>query len=127
MKKALMTVAIMLMFLVVFLTPGCIKQITPETTEAKSYTIKVYSCEPKVLAGINKLAERENMTTLQAIKLVVENPNRNEFIKNVYNALSIDIYYAKEVKDFSETTVRFIDNTGKEKFISADYIKVEQR
>ncbi|GAH10701.1 unnamed protein product [marine sediment metagenome] len=112
MKKALMIIAIMLMFLVVFLTPGCIKQITSET-EAKSYTITVYTIDWDRIKPAVSYFESKGYYGME-----------NELIKN---NTRMDTYTAKEVISYSETSIRFIDNTGKEKFISADYIKVEQR
>jgi hypothetical protein len=63
---------------------------------------------------------------VQLIKLIVENPDRSKTTRKIYDLLNLKIYYAKEVKDYSETSVRFIDNMGKEQFISADYITISQ-
>ena len=124
-------IVIVLTLILAFTLMACSQNTTQDTVntarQEKLYQIKVYSCPFKYVPDFNKQAERENVTVLQLIKFVIENQDRNEITKNIYNILSIDIYYAKEIKDFSETTVRFIDYTGKEQFISADYIEVEQR
>ena len=95
----------MLMFLVVFLTPGCI---------AKSYIIKVYTVD---WATVNLL---KSVLKSDSVKAVLE----DTFVKN---HTQIDTYTAKEIISYTETSIRFIDNAGKEQFISADYIEVEQR
>jgi hypothetical protein len=134
MKKALMTIVIVLTLILVFGLIACSQKTsykTPQdktetTQKEKQYEIKIYSCEPKLLVGIAQLAKAENMTTSQLIKLIVENPDINETTRKIYDHISLKIYYAKEVKDFSDTSARFIDNTGKEQFISADYITISQ-
>jgi len=39
---------------------------------------------------------------------------------------SVNSYSAKSIISFTEKSVRFIDNTGKEQFVSADEIKIVQ-
>ncbi|MHB8276156.1 MAG: hypothetical protein ACYDIA_00675 [Candidatus Humimicrobiaceae bacterium] len=134
MKKALMIVAIVLTIILALWLIACSQKTSQKTTQdtikttqkEKQYEIKIYSCEPKFLAGIGVLAKEGNMTTVQLIKLVVENPDRSKTTRKIYDLLNLKIYYAKEVKDFSDTNARFIDNTGKEQFISADYITISQ-
>lgn len=97
MKIALMITAIALLIFILILAPGCIKQ--------KSYDIKVYTVNWKMV----NLLESE------------EGPVRDLFIKQ---NTSVRTYKAKKVISFDETSVRFIDDTGKEQFISADKIEV---
>ena len=98
MKKQLVIITIVLLIFILILTPGCIKQ--------KSYTIRV--------------------TTINWEKVFVkeEGATRDYLIKQ---NTSTRTYKAKEVISFNETSVRFIDDTGKEQFISADKIEVMQQ
>jgi hypothetical protein len=97
MKIAFMAVVIVLLMFILILAPGCIKQ--------KSYDIKVYTIDWKM---VNLLESKEG-------------PVRDIFIKQY---TSVRTYKAKEVISFDETSVRFIDEAGKEQFFSADKIEV---
>lgn len=100
-----------LMLLIVFLTPSCLLYTTPET-ETKSYTIRVYTVDWDRVKPLVSYFESEGYYGME-----------NELIKN---NTRIDTFYAKEVISYSETSIRFIDWNGNEKFISADHIEVEQ-
>ncbi|MHB1334783.1 MAG: hypothetical protein ACYCXQ_02330 [Candidatus Humimicrobiaceae bacterium] len=101
-----------------------IQDVVKSTQLERQYKIKTYIWIPEVLYRIDEIAEAENMTTLQLIKFVVENPDRSIFTQNIYSYLSLNTYYAKQIINYSDTDIRFIDNAGKEQFISADYIEV---
>ena len=84
---------------ILILIPGC----------SKSYAIKVYTINWEKV----NLITNESDTYLRDY-LIKENTH-------------IRFYKAKEVISFNETSVRFIDDTGKEQFISADKIEVMQQ
>ena len=130
MKKALILLILIIILLSLIscsLETKESKNSEPTATQTeKTYKITVYSCEPKIYVAISELAAKEgNLSAEQVIKMIVEETSRTELASKIYNKLDIDTYYGKEVIDYSDTTVRFIDKSNKEQFISAYYIKVE--
>lgn len=106
----LILISIVLMLLILFLTISCAK----ETIEIKSYIIRVYTVDWARVNVIQSLAPNELAKALTEDTVIKENTQ-------------IYTYWAKEIESYTETSIRFIDNSGKEHFISADYIEVEQR
>jgi len=94
MKKALMIIAIVLMLLIGFLITGCIKQITPETTEAKSSSGKTIEEELKFFYenfhAIAQAYDTENQKLYQDFESL---DNTNDRIKNIQTRI-------ENIKDF---------------------------
>jgi len=93
MKKALMIIAIMLTLLIGFLTPGCIKQKTPETTEAKSSSGKTIEEELTIFyENYHSIAQAYD-TENQKLYWDFEGLDNNDRIKNLQMRIA-------NIKDF---------------------------
>ena len=83
------------------------------------------------IACSQKQQGKSYVITTYKITLYADQPEfgKSEFGKKYLSGTStktpIHTYYAKKIIDYSDTSARFIDNTGKEQFISADYIEVK--
>jgi len=111
MKKTL--ALLVLFFLIASLNIACTKQA--ETTEAKTYIVKTYTVD---WDKVNLI--KSAITGSELVKQYAE----DMFVKKY---TEINTYYAKEIISFAETSIRFIDYSGKEIFISADFIETTQQ
>ena len=105
------------------------KTTAPETTVAettileKQYTVTVYTLNNKGKETVKFAKNEVGWSQEELIKRVLG--GKTEYAPS--DLFIIDIYSAKEIVDYSDNKVRFVnDKTNLEKFITADFIKVEQ-
>ena len=137
MRKYLSLIVVLLFFISLFISCNPEPTFTAEEREqrnTKTYSITTYDLSQesrmmlKVLLdndAMKKLysykSEKELLKDLINRKLVLENLN-----EKVTNSSIKKYYQASEIISYSDADCRFVDkNTGMEKFISADYIKIK--
>ena len=128
MKKPLLFILIIVVLATSLTVTTCSKSIPQETVKTtqqeKLFNIKVYNM---TLAGniiIGKLAEELSVTANSVLEMVIT----GSLNLDINKICEVSYYTAKEIVEFNEKNIRFIDSTSnKEQFISADYIEVQQR
>jgi len=116
MKNKTRILAIILVLILIPVLLSCSQQKPQETV----YTVSVYKVYTDSSMALGYLANKLNMDKNILIRKILEGETKLDPNK----VFEIDTYTAKEIITFSDTSIRFIDNTGKEQFISADYIEV---
>ncbi len=113
MKKKFIPTIVSILILLLFFSTSCSQEIE---TEHKNYFIKVYIVDWEVVnLTLSGLPDLHDIT-----KTVLEN-------EVITRNTKIDYFQAIEIISYTENSIRFVDRNGKEHFITADYIEVEQR
>ena len=104
-----------------------------EQEEENIYSIKTYKLTQRgeiLLKGFVGLAKEAqlNYSEEKLLKDIIKNNFDMEYFDdNIRNELIIQTYKSTKIIDYSDKDCRFIDkNTNLEKFLSADYIEIEQ-
>ena len=106
-----------------------------EIEKEKSYRITTYELSTEyqiILTALITEGEFKRLFSYNNYKALVKDIVNDNFDfgfidENVLQELKKNTYYATEIINYSDTDCRFIDrNTALEKFLSADYIEIEQ-
>ena len=135
---AIVAIAGSMVYYFVFFRPGIAKaEIKIQEAQQKRYEITTYDLSASDKIVLSALIDNPEG------KLLWPYDSVQEFLKNIINDkasipqptmfdnvkgnLTKNTYYAKQIVNYSDTSIRFIENfTGKEQFISADFITISQ-
>lgn len=128
MKKIVIALIILsLFFLVSCSSVNKSDNNTDSTVIEKQYSIKTYSLDMKTRTLLMQAFPEINENNIDnIIKEIVTGRINNELAQKIKEKMEIKSFNAREIINFNESSVRFVDNTGKEIFETADYIEVEQ-
>ncbi|MBA7486551.1 hypothetical protein ES707_22111 [subsurface metagenome] len=132
MNKTKLIILSLILLCLLGLIISCDKQTEETTQSEKLYVIRTYNLtsagialialleNPPVKAPYNDLLKIDKET---AIKMIVNGETEIDPTK----AFKIEVFTAKEIIDYSDKNIRFINNkTNLEEFITADYIEIQQ-
>jgi hypothetical protein len=93
----------------------------------KQYEITTYSLGLEGKLALMQAFNDVNEDTIDSlIKEIAIGKLNNDNANKIKNKMDINSYNAKEIISFTEKSVRFIDNSNKEIFITSDYLEVKQ-